>query len=191
MFCFHHSELITMTEVFLVWQGPWGGAIRSSRIFCWGDLPSQRLPGPPRGERQQEEEHDIIRLLQVVGINEDLQRACFECSQIRERRFQPKVFLTEVFGNLGSWTSAPLGHGCPRPTACFSSILRALTEVLGRDIRANDPRMSAGHPSPKLLLWADFSVLPDLGKSKRGLTNGGLSPKFLEKIGGNSFLANR
>ena len=30
-----------------------------------------------------------------------------------------------------------------------------------------------------------------LGKSKGGLTNGGLSPKFSEKIGGKSFLENR
>ena len=30
-----------------------------------------------------------------------------------------------------------------------------------------------------------------LGKSKGGLTNGGLSPKFSEKIGGKSFLGNR
>ena len=58
-----------------------------------------------------------------------------------KRFFQPKVFLTEVFGNpLGSWTSAPSGHGCPRRNACFSRIWTALTEVLGRDIRANDPR---------------------------------------------------
>ena len=28
-----------------------------------------------------------------------------------------------------------------------------------RDIRANDPRMSAGYLSPKLPLWADFSFL--------------------------------
>ena len=48
---------------------------------------------------------------------------------------------------LGSWTSAPSGHGCPRPNACFSRVLSALTEVLGRDIRANDPWMSAGRPS--------------------------------------------
>ena len=41
----------------------------------------------------------------------------------------------------------------------FSRILRALTEVLGLGIRANDPRMSAGYPSPKLPLWADFSFL--------------------------------
>ena len=32
---------------------------------------------------------------------------------------------------------------------------------------------------------------PTLGKSKGGLTTGGLSPKFSEKIGGNSFLRNR
>ena len=54
----------------------------------------------------------------------------------------------------------PSGHGCPRPNACFSRILTALTEVLGRDLRANDPRMSAGCPFPKLTLWADFFV-PD------------------------------
>ena len=41
----------------------------------------------------------------------------------------------------------------------FSRILRALTEVLGRDIRANDPWMSAEYPSPELPLWADFSFL--------------------------------
>ena len=41
----------------------------------------------------------------------------------------------------------------------FSRILIALTEVLGRDIRANDPRMSAGCPSQKLPLWADCSFL--------------------------------
>ena len=73
-------------------------------------------------------------------------------------KIQPKVFLTEVFGSpLGSWTSAPSGHGRPRRSACFSRILTALTEVLGRDIRANGPRMSAGCPSQKLPLWADFS----------------------------------
>ena len=53
----------------------------------------------------------------------------------------------------------PSGHGRPRANARFSRILRALTEVLGRDICANDPRMSAGYPSPKLPLWADFSFL--------------------------------
>ena len=78
----------------------------------------------------------------------------------REQRIQPKVFLAQVFGNpLGAWTSAPSGHGCPRQNACFSRILTALTEVLGRDIRANDPRMSAGCPSRKLPLWAVFSFL--------------------------------
>ena len=48
----------------------------------------------------------------------------------------------------------------------FSRILRALTEVLGRDIRANDPLMSAGYPAKKLPLWADFLFLTlVLGKS--------------------------
>ena len=59
----------------------------------------------------------------------------------RERKFSPKFFW------LGSWTSAASGHGCPRRNACFSSSLRTLTKVLGRDIRANDPQMSAGYPS--------------------------------------------
>ena len=71
-----------------------------------------------------------------------------------------KVFLTEVFGNpLGSWTSAPSGHGRPRQNACFSRVSRALTEVFARDVRANDPQMSAGYPAQKLPLWADFSLL--------------------------------
>ena len=34
-------------------------------------------------------------------------------------------------------------------------------------------------------------MLQKLGKFKGGLTNGGLSPKFSEKIGGKSFLGNR
>ena len=61
----------------------------------------------------------------------------------------------------------PYGRGRPRlgvmdvrgENACFSRIWRALTEVLGRDVRANDPRMSAGYPSKKLPLWAEFSFL--------------------------------
>ena len=42
---------------------------------------------------------------------------------------------------FGSWMSAP------KCLFFFLGILTALTEVLGRDIRANDPRMSAGYPS--------------------------------------------
>ena len=82
-------------------------------------------------------------------------------------KIQPKVFLTEVLGNpLGSWTSAHSGDGCPRRNACFSRILTALTEVLGWDIRANDPQMSAGCPSQNLTLWADFSFLIFAQKSR-------------------------
>ena len=74
--------------------------------------------------------------------------------------YSAEVFLTEAFGNpLGSWTSAPSGHGYPRPNACFSRILSALTEVLGRDLRANDPWMSAGYPARRLTLWAEFTFL--------------------------------
>ena len=36
-----------------------------------------------------------------------------------------------------------------------------------------------------------FGGIPHLGKSKGGLTKGGLSPKFSEKIGEKSFLRNR
>ena len=41
----------------------------------------------------------------------------------------------------------------------FPGISRTLTEVLGRGIRANDPRISAGYPARKLPLGADFSFL--------------------------------
>ena len=41
----------------------------------------------------------------------------------------------------------------------FSRMLSTLTEVLGRDIRANDPRMSAGYLARKLPLWADYWFL--------------------------------
>ena len=37
----------------------------------------------------------------------------------------------------------------------------------GRDIRANDPRMSAGYPSQKLPLWADFSFLKTESKTSK------------------------
>ena len=39
--------------------------------------------------------------------------------------------------------------------------------------------------------FASVTLQVNLGKSKGGLTNGGLSPKFSEKIGGKSFLGNR
>ena len=95
-----------------------------------------------------------------------LQLSSNGCAQlILGNGIQPKVFLTDVFGNplaysnnravdvraFGSWMSAP--------KCFFSRMFTALTEVFGRDIRANDPRMSAGYPSPKLPLWADFSFL--------------------------------
>ena len=49
---------------------------------------------------------------------------------------------------LGSWTSAPSsGHGYPRPA------------ILVWDIRANDPRMSAGCPSQNFLFGLIFLVL--------------------------------
>ena len=53
---------------------------------------------------------------------------------------------------FGSWMSAP-------ECLSFFRILRALTELWGRDIRANDPRMSVGYSPPKLPLLAELSLL--------------------------------
>ena len=50
-------------------------------------------------------------------------------------------------------------------------------------------RQGGGITEPKLF-WNWFGNI-FLGKSKRGLTNGGLSPKFSEKIGQKSFRENR
>ena len=51
---------------------------------------------------------------------------------------------------FGSWMSAA-------KCLFFFQDFEALTEVLGRDTRANGPRMSEGYPSQKLPLWAEFS----------------------------------
>ena len=68
-----------------------------------------------------------------------------------DRSFWKSLRVVDVRA-FGSWMSA-------LKCLFFSRILTALTEVLGRDIRANDPRMSAGYPVRKLPLWADFSFL--------------------------------
>ena len=86
----------------------------------------------------------------------------------RERKFSPKFFWPKFL-------EIPWGRGRPRLRVMdirarmlvFSRILTALTEVLGRDIRANGPRMSAGCPSQKLPLWADFSFLTWSSKFSR------------------------
>ena len=56
--------------------------------------------------------------------------------------------------NVESMPNRPLRRGGrgAQMLVFFSRILRALTEVWGRAICANDPRMSAGYPSPKLPL---------------------------------------
>ena len=103
------------------------------------------------------------------GPTFDLTLTCWFCTSCfdvffdalyKGAKIQPRVVLTEAFENsLGSWTSAPSGHEYLRRNACFfSRISRALTEVWGRDIRANDPRMSAGHLSPKLPLFRKIPV---------------------------------
>ena len=62
----------------------------------------------------------------------------------RERKFSPKVFLTEVLGNpLGSWTSAPSGHGCRRWNACFFPAFWPPWPKFGAGISA---RMTPGCP---------------------------------------------
>ena len=70
---------------------------------------------------------------------------------LSDRSFWKSLRVVDVRA-FGSWMSA-------LKCLFFPRILTALTEVLGRDIRANDPRMSAGCPPPKLPLWADFSFL--------------------------------
>ena len=56
----------------------------------------------------------------------------------------------------------------------------ALTEVLGRDIRAKDPGMSVGCPSQKLTLWADFLFLKKGQSGAKILL--GLRGKSQEKV---------
>ena len=58
-----------------------------------------------------------------------------------DRSFWKSLKVVDVRA-FASWMSAP--------KCFFSRILTTLTEVFGRDIRANDPRMSAGCPSQKL-----------------------------------------
>ena len=60
-----------------------------------------------------------------------------------DRSFWKSLRVVDVRA-FGSWMSAP--------KCLFFQDFEALTEVLGRDIRANDPRMSAGYPSPKNFL---------------------------------------
>ena len=88
-------------------------------------------------------------------------------SNIRERKFSPKFFWLKFL-------KIPWGHGRPHlrvmnvsaPKCLFFKDLRGLTEILGQDIRANDPRMSAGYPSQNLPLWAAFPHVNDvLGSS--------------------------
>ena len=64
-----------------------------------------------------------------------------------DRSFWESLRVVDVRA-FRSWISAPFFQDFERPD-----------RSLGRDIRANDPRMSAGYPSQKLPLWADFSFL--------------------------------
>ena len=100
----------------------------------------------------------------------------FVCNTSREGTFQ-KCFTCGHRGKLGTenaaqcfpnrsfWKSLRVmdvrafGSWMSAPKCLISRILTALTEGLGQDIRANDPRMSAGCPSQQLSLWADFLFL--------------------------------
>ena len=78
----------------------------------------------------------------------------------RERKFSPKFFWPNFFWTpLGSWTSAPSGHGRPWPQdACFSRISRAWPKFLPPDVRRDirvDVRRISG-PKTYSLGW--FSV---------------------------------
>ena len=64
------------------------------------------------------------------------------------------------------------------------------SQKLPRD--SGETIFAARHQSRALWeLAGKFRRSQELGKSKRGLTNGGLSPKFSEKIGQKSFRENR
>ena len=80
-----------------------------------------------------------------------------------------RSFLTEVFLNpLGSWTSAPSGHGRPHQNACFSRISRVWPKFLPPDVRRDirvDVRRISG-PKTYSLGWFPFLIfgLPSLQK---------------------------
>ena len=72
------------------------------------------------------------------------------------RSFSDRSFLNP----LGSWTSAPSGHGCPHRNACFSRISRAWPKFLPPDVRRDirvDVRRTSG---PKTYSLGCFFV-PD------------------------------
>ena len=133
--------------------GPTGSGRHLCCCSCGGGLlrhiPNFLAPSPSRGRPLPRRK---ISGLKSLGLYS------FSCLILRSRgKIAGKCSRITKLGNensaqsfsglsswkaLGSWTSAPSGHGCPLRNACFSRISTALTEVLGRDIRANDPRMS-------------------------------------------------
>ena len=67
-----------------------------------------------------------------------------------DRSFWKSLRVVDV-RTFASWISAP--------KCLFFQDFERPDRSLGRDIRANDPRTSAGYPARKLPLWADFSFL--------------------------------
>ena len=83
-----------------------------------------------------------------------------------DRSFQKSVRVVDVRAFGSSMTA-------PKCLFFFQDFERP-DQVLGWDIRAIDPRMSAGYPSKNFLLWADFSflngsLLSGTGDSQRDL----------------------
>ena len=74
----------------------------------------------------------------------------------------------------------------------FKSQMGRSGEIWGEDFPpARKPLQTLGRNSGQLSENISGTSFQNLGKSKGGLTKGGLSPKFSEKIGGKSFLRNR
>ena len=93
----------------------------------------------------------------------------------RERkRFSARSFFAP------SW-----GHGRPHVPVMdvrtqmlvFSKVSRACPKFLARDVRANEPGMSAGYPARKLSLWALFFV-PEQSERARDGVDGSHSNTF-------------
>ena len=141
---------------------------------CSGNWAAPEYCGrrPPEQWQLWEKPHHFNRTLGAQSVSSKCRQT--STSKLRESKTGCNCTLaTVLLGNEnsaqsfwpkfleipGSWTSAPSGHGCPRPDACFFQDFEGPDRSLGRDIRADGPWMSVGYPSPKLPLWADFSFL--------------------------------
>ena len=125
-----------------------GGVLQYKwEVYCWASLSSklrsQEGPAIQMGAycRTNWRCTAVLSSRPVAVGNEN------SAQSFSDRSFWKSLRVVNVRA-FGTWMSAP--------TCLFIQDWTTLTEVFGRDIRANDPRMSAGCPSPKLLLWANF-----------------------------------